>query len=202
MRPGGLDVFPGENNAEGCSHDNTSEHCSCAPLASLAACEGRFNATPAATAFTMHDATVAAPWTSQCCLRLDGTWSPYAQPGHTSGRRAAALNVWRARVNVSRATDLRVDGVRVPLARYPNANPETDLFPAGWITTASRWLPPKPSPPIVPVNVSNAAIALRNSTENKFYAGALGGACHVFDPPFSYWCAEHPAGGGGFQCAC
>jgi hypothetical protein len=21
----------------------------------------------------------------------------------------------------------------------------------------------------------------------------------VFDPPFSYWCSEHPKGGGGFQ---
>ena len=66
-------------------------------------------------------------------------------------------------------------------------------------TTHIPTVPPKPSPPITPVNVTNPAIALRNSSENKLYSGALGGACHVFDPPFSYWCAEHPAGGGGFQ---
>jgi hypothetical protein len=59
--------------------------------------------------------------------------------------------------------------------------------------------PPKPAGPITPVSVFNAAIALRNSTQNTNYSGALGGPCANFDPPFSYWCSEHPAGGGGFQ---
>ena len=33
----------------------------------------------------------------------------------------------------------------------------------------------------------------------KPYSGGIGGPCEVFDPPFSYWCSAHPAGGGGFQ---
>ena len=70
----------------------------------------------------------------------------------------------------------------------------------GYIKLQGKAGEAKPSPPIVPVSVFNAALALRNSSQNSVYSGALGGACHVFDPPFSYWCSEHPAGGGGFQC--
>jgi hypothetical protein len=120
---------------------------------------------------------------------------------------APVSNVWRAAVpKASLATaggvmrELRVDGARAWRAREPNANPERDLFPAGWITTGgTKWAPPKPTGPITPVSVFNGAIAKRNSTENVNYTGALGGPCVNFDPPFSYWCALNPAGGGGFQ---
>ena len=27
----------------------------------------------------------------------------------------------------------------------------------------------------------------------------INGLCSVYDPPVSYWCSAHPAGGGGFQ---
>lgn len=26
----------------------------------------------------------------------------------------------------------------------------------------------------------------------------VGGLCSVYDPPVSYWCSEHPSGGGAF----
>jgi hypothetical protein len=128
-----------------------------------------------------------------------------AQAGHFAGRRQGALAVYVADLPAAASSvvampELRVGGVRYPRARFPNANPETDIFPKGWVTGGgSTWLPPKPAPPITPVNVFNAQLALRNSSQNQNYSGALGGACHVFEPPFSYWCAEHPAGGGGFQ---
>ena len=32
---------------------------------------------------------------------------------------------------------------RATLARYPNANPERDLFPIGYITAKTRWAPPE-----------------------------------------------------------
>ena len=40
----------------------------------------------------------------------------------------------------------------------------------------------------------------RNTTDNWFnnYMIGLGGLCSVYDPPVSYWCSEHPSGGGAF----
>ena len=37
---------------------------------------------------------------------------------------------------------LRINGSRVTLARYPNANVEIDLFPVGYITAETAWRPP------------------------------------------------------------
>lgn len=36
----------------------------------------------------------------------------------------------------------QVNGARATLARYPNSNPELDLFPAGYVTGGGVWLPP------------------------------------------------------------
>ena len=204
VQPASLQRLDGMNNAHGCQANAPADPaCGCTPTPSRAACEVHFNTTtPQATSFTWHDATTGKEWENQCCLRKDGVWAPVAEAGHFAGRLQGALAIYVASVpgNVSAMPELRVDGVRYPRARYPNANPETDIFPKGWFTGGgSTWKPPKPSPPITPVSVFNAALALRNSSENRNYSGALGGACHVFDPPFSYWCSEHPAGGGGFQ---
>jgi hypothetical protein len=200
------EVFAGENNARGCAANAPFDAtCGCSPLPALSACAARFVATPNATSFTYHDASLGAPWALQCCLRHDALWQPYPEAGHSAGRRGApALNVWRAPLALGGApvpTELRVDGARVPRARFPNANPETQQFPQGWVTTGgSTWHAPRAPGAITPVNVFNAEIALRASTENTNYSGAIGGPCAgQFDPPFSYWCAEKPAGGGGFQ---
>ena len=42
-------------------------------------------------------------------------------------------------------TSLLVNGQRAVRARYPNANPETDKFPIGYIN-GGDWLAPKPFP--------------------------------------------------------
>lgn len=39
-------------------------------------------------------------------------------------------------------TSLRVNGRRATRARFPNANPEIDLFPKGYVTTKTTWLAP------------------------------------------------------------
>lgn len=184
------------NNAQGCAKDDPGNAaCGCSPTPSLAACEATFEATANATSFTWHDSTTGS-WALQCCLRHDGVWNPYAEAGHTSGRSSLPLNVYSAAVAVppTGVPELRVNGVRVPRARYPNANPETDQFPVGWVPSGGEtWLPPKtPTLPLVEVNVSNAALLLRNSTQNGNYVGAVGGPCDNFEPPFSYWCSAHP----------
>jgi hypothetical protein len=38
---------------------------------------------------------------------------------------------------------LQIGGQRATLARYPNANAELDLFPAGYITAQTAWAPPQ-----------------------------------------------------------
>merc|ERR1711988_1417717 len=40
----------------------------------------------------------------------------------------------------------------------------------------------------------------RNTTDNWFnnYMIGTNGLCSVYDPPVSYWCSEHPSGGGAF----
>lgn len=43
---------------------------------------------------------------------------------------------------------LLVDGVRAIRARYPNANPEVDKFPIGYISSVNEWLPPRDYGPI------------------------------------------------------
>jgi hypothetical protein len=201
-----LEVFHDVSANGHCDRSDAAAYpCGCAPAATLAACEAAVITEARATGWSWHGS--GGVWAGLCCVRRDGAWAPKPEEGFTSGRRTPAANVWRAPVPMAALAatggvmpELRVNGARATRARFPNADPERDLFPTGWVTGGgTRWAPPKPSPPIAPVLVSNAAIALRNSTQNVAYSGALGGPCHVFDPPFSYWCAAKPAGGGGFQ---
>lgn len=50
-------------------------------------------------------------------------------------------------LNLAPATipGLQLNGLRMTLARYPNSNPETDVFPTGWVTNnaGAKWLQPK-----------------------------------------------------------
>ncbi len=202
VRNESVSVQPNLNNAHGCTINATTSACACSAVGTLGACEAALlEANATATSFTWHDGAQKA-WALQCCLRTDGVWAPVAQPGHTAGQRIGAANIWSAPVSAPGGVKaLRVNGVSAVRARYPNADPEVQQFPTGWYPSGGEtWHPRKtPTMPLVPVAVKNAAIALRNSSENMVYSGAIGGPCENFDPPFSYWCSTAPAGGGGFQ---
>lgn len=189
------------NNAHGCNRDDPNDpSCGCRQTEALAACQAIANSTAAVTSYTWHDVNQGV-WKLQCCLRRDGVWQPYNEAGHTSGQRLPQKNIYVATVRgTSHIPQLRVNGMRMPRARHPNANPETQQFPVGWASSvASDWIKPPPSPPPVYVNVSNPQIALRGSSDFQTYSGGIGGPCQNFDPPFSYWCSANPSGGGGFQ---
>ena len=71
---------------------------------------------------------------------------------------------------------LRVDGARSPRARFPNANPEIDQWPIGWVSDAKAWLPAKkPSSKPQFVGVVNELIQTRNEglsvNKSKPYSG-------------------------------
>jgi hypothetical protein len=91
---------------------------------------------------------------------------------------------------------LRVDNRRAIRARYPNADTETagmHTIPTGWITQRSKWLPPNQSPPPLEIEVTDPKWRRQDSTGNELgYQGGVGGACAHLDPPFGYWCSNHP----------
>lgn len=64
-----------------------------------------------------------------------------------------------------------------------------------------KWTPPKI--PAQPVDYFTDAVPShdRNVTADgwfEHYMIGVNGLCSVYDPPVSYWCSEHPSGGGAF----
>lgn len=113
------------------------------------------------------------------------------------------LTVWKTAVPASTPPieTMLVDGVRAIQARYPNADPEVDKFPLGYISGASTtWgaAAPMGEPKYIEYN---ATANFRPSYRSLFqdYRGGVGGQCAHYTPPFSYWCAETPQGGGAAQ---
>ena len=46
--------------------------------------------------------------------------------------------------------------------------------------------------------VTNQKPMLNDKTMFQNYMVGVDGACEIYDPPLSYWCSEHPSGGGAF----
>lgn len=112
----------------------------------------------------------------------------------------SGLTLWKTVVAHQPKTidTLLVDGVRAIQARYPNADPELDKFPIGYVTKGGSWLPPAKmgEPRYIDYPTIN-----RTSYRSLFkdYRGGIGGQCGRFTPPFSYWCANTTQGGGAAQ---
>ena len=213
----------GTDNGRGCACHESGAPSAVSADACMAACHAlgpenctsfSWNSNNTAThAAHQHD---SLGWVSNCCLRSDGIYAPTPADAHVSGHWVGASsprNVWKTKLPADfewptsapeqlRLPDNNALGSlrRAPRARHPNADPERDLWPTGYIAGAAAWLQPtnRPLPP-APVNVANAALATRGSADFQNYSGGIGGPCAVFDPPFSYWCSPHPRGGGGFQ---
>lgn len=92
---------------------------------------------------------------------------------------------------------LLVNGKRATRARYPNANPETDLFPVGYITEPTSWGRPKYQG--VPCDMADfcgtSSTELTPVTDGwrgifQNYTMGKGGACDRYDPPESPWCSD------------
>ena len=92
---------------------------------------------------------------------------------------------------------LQLDGRRATLARYPNANPELDLFPTGYVTLKTEWLPPKYKGEVCnPHHQCGTSVNYTIKTPREEWHGmyqdytvGIGGSCDVYDPPYSPWCS-------------
>ena len=88
-------------------------------------------------------------------------------------------------------------GQRVTLARYPNANPELDLFPIGYITSETSWKPPvnengEICDPNSQCGVSeNITLPATDAWHGMYqnYSVGRGGACDRYEPNYSPWCS-------------
>ena len=120
---------------------------------------------------------------------------------------ANGKNIWKADISgqVADVPGLQLDGVRATRARYPNLPGGIEVSP-GYDAMISEkdatWTPPQFD------RFGNVTFftdarpdTLRNVTPDDWfqrYMIGVGGLCSVYDPPVSYWCSEHPSGGGAF----
>jgi len=126
-------------------------------------------------------------------------WQPY---DISNGRNIYVAEAWG---EVSDIPGLLVNGVRATRARYPNlpGGIETSCG-YGCVISSDKaaWTPPdfdkygkvKYYTDEFPEHARNV------SADHWFqhYMIGIGGLCSVYDPPVSYWCSEHPSGGGAF----
>lgn len=156
--------------------------------------------------FTYHDNTVEPSYRRQCWGKT-GAYVEHQESGHTSGHRDnTQFNPYVANIKgqVDDVPGLQLNGVRATRARYPNLPGGIEVSP-GYDDMVSgsdaQWTPPdlnKYGP--VQFYTDEEPEHRRNTTDNWFnnYMIGIKGLCSVYDPPVSYWCSEHPSGGGAF----
>lgn len=137
-------------------------------------------------------------------------WSPLAQ----NARAVALHNAFRTTLSTADAAALPVGGGgampalhseignRYTLARYPNANAELDLFPAGHIIdkTGTAWMTPRYNGTRCTSDgqeCGQAKDVIWSAPQDEWhgmyqdYMVGVGGACDAYEPPYSPWCAQH-----------
>lgn len=76
-------------------------------------------------------------------------------------------------------------------ARYPNAQPEVDLAPVGYISGADYLPPPKYGVEAVQVIIADNRTNRSDFADmfTNYTVGVGGDRCGQFNPPVSYWCS-------------
>jgi len=116
-------------------------------------------------------------------------------------------NIYRANIKgqVSDVPGLQLNGVRATRARYPNLPGGIEVSPGyGAMIDGGQavWTPPQFGRfgNVTFYEDDTPAHHRNNTVDNWFQRYMIGtkGLCSVYDPPVSYWCSEHPSGGGAF----
>lgn len=164
-------------------------------MANWQACQASCQGNATCNAWTYHTpaCTGCAGFIGHCCWRTDDTFPSHAQVGVVSQGRNAALNVWSAPLVLPpgvHITAMQVNGHRATLARYPNADPERDIFPKGYIN-GGDWIAPVPAP------VWNETYTVDLGAQSDPAAGyyikytvGIGGNADRYDPPRSFWASR------------
>lgn len=132
--------------------------------------------------------------------KLKVTWKPHKVTADGKS------NIWVADIKgqVDEVRGLQINGARATRARYPNlpAGLEASCGYGCMISGGSaKWTPPDFNKfGKVDFYTDHVPEHQRNTTHNWFnsYMIGINGLCSVYDPPVSYWCSEHPSGGGAF----
>lgn len=170
-------------------------------------CQAVCTAYPGCTSFTWHDSVWPLEYNDTCWLRTDGVWSPTAEHDHTAGY-PLNLNVWVADISPAQpfpardsnsfiasllySSDGGVTTQRGVRARWPNANPEIDLYPTGWMSSTASPSAYYIKPPSL--NVSGTRVVHvplpTNYGPGMFtdYYWGYGETCERFASNASYWC--------------
>lgn len=159
-------------------------------------------------AWIWYDSSVEAPWGNECYGRTDSSFITYPQNHTWSGRRATPTNIYVTDITLPSwvtntddfvlslmySADNGATPMRATRARYPNANPELDLYPTGW-TSAGEYQPG--------VINFNTTVIFSNLTGTNYpgpgqgatmftdYYWGEGGPCQKFTPQGSYWCQPY-----------
>jgi len=150
--------------------------------------------------WTWHDQN-QGQYALQCYFRNDGAYNIVSEPGHVSGHLSVPPNIWMANMQSTGITSipgLRYNGRRMIRARYPNANPEINLFLPPFTFTATSWTPQSaPRDPDVQIDLPASYID-RNTSVSMFqtFTSGIGGTCDRFQPNAGYWCSNNVQGGG------
>mmetsp|Transcript_34287 Transcript_34287/g.79254 ORF Transcript_34287/g.79254 Transcript_34287/m.79254 type:complete len:919 (-) Transcript_34287:403-3159(-) len=98
--------------------------------------------------------------------------------------------------SISDIPALHHQGQRATVARYPNANPELDIFPLGYISTDTEWLAPEYKGEVCDSNLQcgvskNITIPVDDAWHGMFqnFTVGQGGACDRYSPNYSPWCS-------------
>jgi hypothetical protein len=105
-------------------------------------------------------------------------------------------------------TGLRIGGKRGIRARWPNGDPEYQLFPAGWQPAGGHdWAPPKSFVKAEDITVDSPNREdegpCTSSSGYCHYVTGVGGACagYGYEPPSGYWCSSDPPRGKTYSTA-
>jgi hypothetical protein len=202
-------VLPGTNNVFGqCGKSGVPNK---GVMVNWQACQASCLADAGCTSWTFMDGAGFGPFSNVCCWRTDGKWdtraeantfsqnvsSPPAPAPSPPPSPSPAPATWAAplpagalppRLAAGALPALQVGGHRATLARFPNANSELDIFPAGYITAAT-WLRPAPGP-IADETVNEALPAGAEDGGAGMYINytvGLGGLAKRYSPPQSFW---------------
>ena len=123
------------------------------------------------------------------------------KPHNTS----SSSNIWVADLEdrVSDVPGLQIDGVRATRARYPNLPGGIEVSPGyGSMIPghAAHWTRPDFTRfgNVTFFTDVNESHTRPNAGWFEQYMIGTHGLCSVYDPPVSYWCSQHPSGGGAF----